>query len=67
MFLLTYFMRYCDDKDSSTQDKTIKNVVNTDTTTFIPPTIDEIIVKKEFQKITKKTKIVLSMKQAIIQ
>ena len=36
---------YYNDKDSSTQDKTIKNVVNTDTTTFIPPTIDEIIEK----------------------
>ena len=36
---------YCNDKDSSKQDKTIKNVVNTDTTTFVPPTIDEIIEK----------------------
>jgi len=36
---------YCDDKGSSKQDNTVNNVVNTDTTTFIPPTIDEIIEK----------------------
>ena len=36
---------YCNDKESSKQDKTIKNIVNTDTITFIPPTIDEIIEK----------------------
>ena len=34
---------YCNDKEDSTQDITINNIVNTDTTTFIPPTIDDII------------------------
>ena len=36
---------YCNDKENSTLDVTVNNIVNTDTTTFIPPTIDYIIEK----------------------
>ena len=36
---------YCNDKENSALEITENNIVSTDTTTFIPPTIDDIIEK----------------------